>query len=328
VAGGALITGITGQDGTYLAQFLLEKGHRVHGLVRGKDDTRREALADLCPDVEFMEGDLLHQDTLVTAIERTLPTEVYNLGAISFVGQGTDQALATGDVVGLGVTRLLEAIRQVNPDIRFLQASSSEMFAGVNTAPQTEMTPFHPLSPYGVAKLYAHHMTASYRERHGMFACSAILYNHESPRRGLAFVTRKITNGAALIKLGRQRTLVLGNLEARRDWGYAGDYVEAMYLMMKSSKPDDFVIATGETHSVGEVCEIAFAHLGLDYRRHVVTDPRFVRPLERTVLQGDAAKARDKLNWQPTVSFADLIVMMVEADLVELTGGRSARPSV
>ncbi len=244
---------------------------------------------------------------------------MYNLGAISFVGQGFDQALSIGDVTALGVTRVLEAIRQVNPEIRFLQASSSEMFGGVERAPQTELTPFHPLSPYGVAKVYGHHITVSYRERHGMFACSAILYNHELPRRGLEFVTRKITHGAAMIRLGLQHELALGNLEARRDWGFAGDYVEAMSLMMKSDKPDDFVVATGETHSVLEVCEIAFAHLGLDYQRHVISDPRLMRPVERTALQGDASKARSRLKWRPRVSFADLIVTMVEADLVDPT---------
>jgi GDPmannose 4,6-dehydratase len=315
----ALITGITGQDGTYLAQLLVEKGQRVHGLVRGKDEARRDAVRRFCPDVEFIEGDLLRQETLVTAIERTRPTEVYNLGAISFVGMGFDQALSIGNVTALGVARILEAVRQVDPEIRFLQASSSEMFSGVDRSPQTELTPFHPLSPYGVAKVYGHHMTVSYRERHGMFACSAILYNHESPRRGLEFVTRKITNGAARIRLGLQQELRLGNLEARRDWGFAGDYVQAMSLIMKNAEPDDFVVATGETHSVREVCEIAFAHLGLDYRRHVVSDARFARPVERTLLQGDASKARSKLNWRPRVSFADLVIAMVEADLEDHT---------
>lgn len=319
MADSALITGVTGQDGTYLAQLLVEKGVRVHGLVRGKDHARRDAVAKLCPDVEFVEGDLLHQETLDTAIARTQPTEVYNLGAMSFAGGGFEQALSVGDVNALGVTRVLEAIRRINPEIRFLQASSSEMFGDVERAPQTELTPFRPRSPYGIAKAYGHHITASYRERHGMFACSAILYNHESPRRGLAFVTRKITSGAARIKLGLQRQVALGNLEARRDWGFAGDYVKAMYLMMKSREPEDFIVATGETHSVREVCEIAFAHVGLDYRQYVVSDPSFVRPVERMALQGDAGKAQSKLNWHPRVLFADLVVSMVEADLVEHT---------
>ncbi len=314
--GTALITGITGQDGTYLAQRLLSAGYHVYGLVRGQNNPRLEMVARLCPGIEFIEGDLLDHSSLVAALETCQPTEVYNLGAISFVGLSFKQALLTGEVTGLGVVRMLEAIRTVNPEIRFYQASSSEMFGKVRESPQTELTAFHPRSPYGVAKVYGHYITVNYRESYGMFACSGILFNHESPRRGLEFVTRKITNAAAKIKLGLQKQLPLGNLDSQRDWGFAGDYVEAMHLIMQQSDPDDFVIATGVTHSVREFCEIAFSHLALDYRDHVSSDDaRFLRPAEVDMLIGDASKARRVLGWEPKVPFADLVTMMVEADV-------------
>jgi GDPmannose 4,6-dehydratase len=311
----ALITGITGQDGTYLAELLLERNYHVYGLVRGQNNPRLDAVARLCPGIEFVEGDLLDHSSLVAALETAQPTEVYNLGAISFVGLSFKQALLTGEVTGLGVVRMLEAIRTVSPRIRFYQASSSEMFGKVQQTPQSELTPFHPRSPYGVAKVYGHYITMNYRESYGMFACSGILFNHESPRRGLEFVTRKITNGAAKIKLGLTHELTLGNLDSQRDWGFAGDYVNAMYLMMQQDTPDDFVVATGETHSVREFCEIAFAHLGLDYRDHVVSDARFLRPAEVDLLIGDPSKAAARLGWAPRVSFAELVTMMIESDL-------------
>ncbi len=314
--GTALITGVTGQDGTYLAQLLLAKGHQVYGLVRGQNNPRLEVVARTCPGIEFIEGDLLDHSSLVAALETAHPTAVYNLGAISFVGLSFKQALLTGEVTGLGVVRMLEAIRTVNPRIRFYQASSSEMFGKVRESPQTELTAFHLRSPYGVAKVYGHYITVNYRESYGMFACSGILFNHESPRRGLEFVTRKITNAAAKIKLGLQKQIPLGNLDSQRDWGFAGDYVEAMHLMMEQDQPDDFVVATGVTHSVREFCEIAFSHLGLDYRDHVVSDDaRFLRPAEVDMLIGDASKARRVLGWEPKVPFAELVTMMVDADL-------------
>jgi len=315
LAGTALVTGITGQDGTSLAQLLLGKGYQVYGLVRGQNNPRLENVARLCPGIEFLEGDLLDHASLVAALESCQPTEVYNLGAISFVGLSFKQALLTGEVTGLGVVRMLEAIRTVNTDIKFYQASSSEMFGKVRETPQTELTPFHPRSPYGVAKVYGHYITVNYRESYGMFATSGILFNHESPRRGLEFVTRKITNAAAKIKLGLQKEVALGNLDSQRDWGFAGDYVEAMHLMLQQDQPDDFVVATGEAHSVREFCEIAFNHLGLDYRHHVVSDPRFLRPAEVDLLIGDAAKAKRELGWTPKVSFAELVTMMVAGDL-------------
>ena len=314
--GTALITGVTGQDGSYLAQLLLSKGYNVYGLVRGQNNPRLEAVGRLCPGIEFIEGDLLDHSSLVAALESSQPTEVYNLGAISFVGLSFKQALLTGEITGLGVVRVLEAIRAVNPEIRFYQASSSEMFGMVRESPQTELTPFHPRSPYGVAKVYGHDITVNYRESYGMFACSGILFNHESPRRGLEFVTRKITNAAAKIKLGLQKQLQLGNLDSQRDWGFAGDYVEAMHLMMRGAEPDDFVIATGVTHSVREFCDIAFSDLGLDYRDHVVSDDsRFLRPAEVDLLTGDASKAKRVLGWQPKVAFDELVSMMVQSDL-------------
>ncbi|TMD99923.1 MAG: GDP-mannose 4,6-dehydratase [Chloroflexi bacterium] len=311
----ALITGITGQDGTYLAQLLMERGYTVHGLVRGQNNPRLTNVERLCPGIEFVEGDLLDQSSLIAALETCQPTEVYNLGAISFVALSFKQASLTGEVTGLGVVRMLEAIRTVNADIRFYQASSSEMFGKVRETPQTEGTAFHPRSPYGVAKVYGHYITVNYRESYGMYACSGILFNHESERRGLEFVTRKITNSVAKIKLGLQKQLALGNLSARRDWGFAGDYVRAMHLMLQQDEPDDYVIATGETHSVEEFCELAFAHVGLDWRDHVVTDERFLRPAEVDLLIGDSTKARTKLGWTTTVSFPELVTRMVESDL-------------
>jgi GDPmannose 4,6-dehydratase len=311
----ALITGITGQDGTYLAELLLEKGYTVYGLVRGQNNPRLAMVERLCPGIEFAEGDLLDQSSLIAALETCQPDEVYNLGAISFVGLSFKQATLTGEVTGLGVVRMLDAIRTVNPGIRFYQASSSEMFGKVRETPQNERTPFHPRSPYGVAKVYGHYITVNYRESYGMFACSGILFNHESERRGLEFVTRKITNSVAKIKLGLQKQLALGNTTAQRDWGFAGDYVRAMHLMVQQEQPDDYVIATGETHSVEEFCELAFAHVGLDWHDHVVTDERFMRPAEVDVLIGDASKAHTRLGWSTTVSFPELVARMVESDL-------------
>jgi GDPmannose 4,6-dehydratase len=311
----ALITGITGQDGTYLAQLLLSRGYAVYGLVRGQNNPRLAAVADLCTGIEFVEGDLLDQSSLIAALETCQPTEVYNLGAISFVGLSFKQAVLTGEITALGVTRMLEAIRTVNSKTRFYQASSSEMFGKVRESPQTELTPFHPRSPYGVAKVYGHFITLNYRESYGMHASSGMLFNHESPRRGLEFVTRKITNGVARIKLGVQKQLALGNLDSKRDWGFAGDYVEAMYLMLQQPEPDDYVISTGETHSIREFLELAFSHAGLTWEDHVVSDPRFMRPAEVDYLIGDASKARAKLGWAPKTSFEDLVRMMVDADL-------------
>jgi GDPmannose 4,6-dehydratase len=315
MADSALITGITGQDGTYLAELLLLRGYKVYGLVRGQNNPRIAMVASLCPGVEFLEGDLLDQSSIMAALETAQPTEVYNLGAISFVGLSFKQAVLTGEITGLGVTRMLEAIRTVNDKIKFYQASSSEMFGKVRESPQNELTPFHPRSPYGVAKVYGHHITVNYRESYGMFACSGILFNHESPRRGLEFVTRKITNGAARIKLGLQKQLALGNLDSKRDWGFAGDYVDAMHRMLQQPNADDYVIATGETHSIREFLEIAFSHAGLDWRDHVESDQRFFRPAEVDYLIGDASKAERVLGWKPTTTFADLARMMVDADI-------------
>jgi GDPmannose 4,6-dehydratase len=311
----ALITGVTGQDGTYLAEHLLAQGYTVYGLVHGQNNPRLAAIERLVPGIEFVEGDLLDQSSLIAALETCQPNEVYNLGAISFVGLSFKQAALTGEVTGLGVTRMLDAIRTVNSQIKFYQASSSEMFGKVREKPQTERTPFHPRSPYGVAKVYGHYITVNYRESYGIYACSGILFNHESPRRGMEFVTRKITNGVAKIKLGLQKQLALGNLDAQRDWGFAGDYVRAMHLMMQQDVADDFVIATGETHSVREFLELAFRHAGLDWEEHVVSDPRFMRPAEVDLLIGDATKARTKLGWSPTVTFEELVGMMVENDI-------------
>ena len=316
----ALITGITGQDGRHLAEFLYGKGYEVFGLVKGQNNPKAESIRDEFPFVQLVPGDLADFSSLVSALEMSQPDEVYNLGAISFVAMSFNQAELTGNITGLGVLRMLEAIRLVggarkNP-IRFYQASSSEMFGKVRETPQTEMTPFHPRSPYGVAKVFAHDITVNYRESYGMFACSGILFNHEGPRRGLEFVTRKITNSVARIKLGLQSELVLGNLEAKRDWGFAGDYVEAMWMMLQQPTPDDFVVATGKAHSIEQLLEVAFnaADLG-DWRQFVRQDQRFFRPAEVDLLIGDATKAKTKLGWQPKVDFTTLIQMMVTNDL-------------
>ena len=316
----ALITGITGQDGRHLAEFLHTKGYEVFGLVKGQNNPKAESIRDEFPFVQLVPGDLADFSSLVSALEMSQPDEVYNLGAISFVAMSFNQAELTGNITGLGVLRMLEAIRLVggarkNP-IRFYQASSSEMFGKVRETPQTEMTPFHPRSPYGVAKVFAHDITVNYRESYDMFACSGILFNHEGPRRGLEFVTRKITNSVARIKLGLQSEIVLGNLEAIRDWGYAGDYVEAMWMMLQQPKPDDFVIATGKTNSIEQLLEVAFTAAGLkDWRQHVRQDQRFFRPAEVDLLIGDASKAKAKLGWQPKVDFNSLIEMMVRHDI-------------
>ncbi len=316
----ALITGITGQDGRHLAEFLHTKGYEVFGLVKGQNNPKAESIRDEFPFVQLVPGDLADFSSLVSALEMSQPDEVYNLGAISFVAMSFNQAELTGNITGLGVLRMLEAIRLVggarkNP-IRFYQASSSEMFGKVRETPQTEMTPFHPRSPYGVAKVFAHDITVNYRESYDMFACSGILFNHEGPRRGLEFVTRKITNSVARIKLGVQSELVLGNLEAKRDWGYAGDYVEAMWMMLQQPKPDDFVVATGKSHSIEQLLEVAFAAADLkDWRQYVRQDQRFFRPAEVDLLIGDATKAKTKLGWQPKVGFNELIEMMVRHDI-------------
>ena len=316
----ALITGITGQDGRHLAEFLHAKGYEVFGLVKGQNNPKAESIRDEFPFVQLVPGDLADFSSLVSALEMSQPDEVYNLGAISFVAMSFNQAELTANITGLGVLRMLEAIRLVggarkNP-IRFYQASSSEMFGKVRETPQTEVTPFHPRSPYGVAKVFAHDITVNYRESYDMFACSGILFNHEGPRRGLEFVTRKITNSVARIKLGLQSELVLGNLEAKRDWGYAGDYVEAMWLMLQQPKADDFVVATGVTHSIEQLLEVAFNAAGLkDWRQYLRQDQRFFRPAEVDLLIGDATKAKTKLGWQPKVGFNELIEMMVRHDI-------------
>jgi GDPmannose 4,6-dehydratase len=311
----ALITGITGQDGSYLAEFLLEKGYTVYGMVRRSSSDHFERIAHLQDRVQLREGDLLDQLSLITLLHETEPHEVYNLAAQSFVPTSWEQPILTSEATALGVTRVLEAIRVVDRSIRFYQASSSEMFGKVRESPQDEKTPFYPRSPYGVAKVYGHYITVNYRESYGLFAVSGILFNHESPRRGRQFVTRKVTHGAARIKLGAAQELKLGNLEAKRDWGFAGDYVEAMWLMLQQPTPDDFVIATGETHSVGELCEVAFARVGLDWEKYVVVDKTHVRPAEVDYLIGDAGKARRVLGWSPKVSFRNLVEMMVDADV-------------
>lgn len=311
----ALITGITGQDGSYLAEFLLSKGYNVIGMVRRSSTMTFERISKIQDDITILQGDLHDQSSLVDLMEQYKPDEVYNLAAQSFVPTSWNQPVLTGEVTGLGVTRMLEAIRQVNPETRFYQASSSEMFGKVVEVPQKETTPFYPRSPYGVAKVYAHWITVNYRESYNLYAVSGILFNHESPRRGLEFVTRKITYGVARIKLGLAKELRLGNLDARRDWGYAGDYVRAMWLMLQQDQPEDFVIGTGETHSVREFCELAFGCVGLNYCDYVVQDPRFYRPAEVDLLVSDPSKAREKLKWEPQVKFEDLVYMMVEADM-------------
>ncbi len=311
----ALITGITGQDGAYLAKLLLEQGYQVHGMHRRTSTDSLERLTDIVDQIQLHHGDLLDELSVLRLLEKTEATEVYNLAAQSFVPISWEEPLHTADVTALGVTRLLEAIRQVNPQIKMYQASSSEMFGKVQETPQTETTPFWPRSPYGVAKVYGYWITVNYRESYDMFACNGILFNHESPLRGKEFVTRKITDAVARIKLGVQTQLSLGNLDACRDWGFAGDYVHAMWLMLQQETADDYVISTGEQHSVREFCDIAFANVGLKTEDHVVTDPRFLRPAEVNTLLGDSSKAQDKLGWQRKVDFQQLVTMMVEADL-------------
>jgi len=311
----AVITGITGQDGSYLAELLLNKGYKVFGLRRRTSSPILKNIEHIKDEIEFIEGDLLDQGSLIDMIKKTQPDEVYNLASQSFVGTSWNQPFLTGLVTGLGVTNMLEAIRTSKPDVRFYQASSSEMFGKVKEIPQTENTAFHPRSPYGVAKVYGHWITVNYRESYQMFGCSGILFNHESPRRGVEFVTRKVTRGVAKIKCGLQKELRLGNLEAKRDWGYAGDYVEAMWLMLQQDHPDDYIIATGETHTVKEWVEIAFRTVGLNWEDYVVIDPRYIRPAEVDLLLGDSAKARKKLGWKPKVKFEQLVEMMVEEDL-------------
>lgn len=314
----ALITGITGQDGSYLAEFLLEQGYEVVGMVRRTSTVTFSRIAHIQEQLTLVSGDMLDEPSMIAILQEYRPSEVYNLAAQSFVPTSWKQPVFTGEVTALGVTRLLDAIRTVDPTVRFYQASSSEMFGKVRKTPQNETTPFYPRSPYGVAKVYGHWITINYRESYGLHATSGILFNHESHRRGLEFVTRKISFGVARIKLGLDQELPLGNLDSRRDWGYAGDYVRAMWLMLQQDDPDDYVIATGETHSVRELCEIAFDHVGLDWQQYVVQNERFMRPAEVDLLVGDASKAGHVLGWEPTVSFRELIQMMVDADLEEL----------
>ena len=311
----ALITGVTGQDGSYLAEFLLAKGYRVVGVVRRSSTTPYERIEHLVDRVELISADLLDQHSLVEAMAACSPDEIYNLAAQSFVQTSWTQPVLTGEFTALGVTRMLEAMRRVAPKARFYQASSSEQFGKVHETPQRETTPFYPRSPYGVAKVYAHWITVNYRESYGLYAVSGILFNHESPRRGLEFVTRKVTDAAARISLGFQREVRLGNLEARRDWGFAGDYVDAMWRMLQQPTPDDYVVGTGETHSVRELCEVAFARVNLDWQKYVVQDERFMRPAEVDVLVADPGKARAQLGWEPRVHFRQLVEMMVDADV-------------
>jgi GDPmannose 4,6-dehydratase len=311
----ALITGITGQDGSYLAEFLLEKNYRVYGIVRRSSTVNFERIAHLQDKIELIPGDLLDPSSLIAALQKAEPNEVYNLAAQSFVPTSWSQPVLTGEFTGLGVTRVLEAIRVVNPAIRFYQASSSEMFGMVEETPQNERTRFYPRSPYGVAKLYGHWITVNARESYGLFACSGILFNHESPRRGIEFVTRKVSYNVARIKLGLQQKLRMGNLDAARDWGFAGDYVRAIWLMLQQDVAEDYVVATNVTHTVKQLLEVAFSHVGLDYRSHVEVDPEFLRPAEVYHLRGDYSKARMQLNWEPQVSFEELIGMMVDSDV-------------
>jgi GDPmannose 4,6-dehydratase len=317
----AFITGITGQDGSYLAEFLLGKGYEVIGMVRRSSTVNFERIAHLQDKITFAPGDLLDEASLIEALSSHRPTEVYNLAAQSFVQTSFGQPVLTGETTALGVTRMLDAIRIVDPGVRFYQASSSEMFGKVQEVPQSEDTPLYPRSPYGVAKVYGHWITVNYRESYDLHATSGILFNHESPRRGLEFVTRKISHGVARIKLGMDTELALGNLESQRDWGFAGDYVEAMWLMLQQDTPDDYVIATGETHSVRRFCEIAFGHVGLSYEDHVTINEKFMRPAEVDLLIGDCTKAEKALGWKPRTSFEDLVTMMVDAD-IELLSGR------
>ena len=316
----ALITGITGQDGSYLAESLLDKGYDVIGMVRRSSTVNYERIAHIQGAIQFVNGDLLDQISLIDAVKQHNPDEVYNLAAQSFVQTSFGQPVLTGETTALSVTRILDAIRNVDPSTRFYQASSSEMFGKVAEVPQTENTPFHPRSPYGVAKVYGHWITVNYRESYDLHASSGILFNHESPRRGLEFVTRKISYGATSIKLGLENKLALGNLDAKRDWGFAGDYVEAMWMMLQEDSPDDYVICTGTTHSVREFCEVAFSHLGLSYEDHVVVDEKFFRPAEVDLLVGDYSKAAKKLQWKPQTTFEELVTMMVDADMALLEG--------
>lgn len=321
----AFITGITGQDGSYLAEFLLQKGYEVHGMQRRSSTSTVDRIDHLFDKVHIHQGDLSDESSLTRLIEKIHPQEVYNLAAQSFVPASWDQPIFTGDVTGLGATRLLNAIIRVDSSIRFYQASSSEMFGKVLETPQRESTPFYPRSPYGVAKVYAHYITVNYRESYDLYACSGILFNHESPRRGLEFVTRKISHHVAQIKLGLANELRLGNLDAKRDWGFAGDYVKAMWLMLQQDEPDDFVIGTGETHKVREFVQIAFDHVGLDWEKYVVIDPKFYRPAEVDILLADPSHAKAKLGWEPETSFEQLVRHMVDEDLALLGGGKRAR---
>ena len=314
----ALITGITGQDGSYLAEFLLEKGYQVFGIVRRTSHHGYERIEHLLDKLELLPADLLDQHSLTTVVQDTKPDEVYNLGAQSYVPTSWTQPVLTGEFTALGVTRILEAVRLAHPEARFYQASSSEMFGKVAETPQRESTPFHPRSPYGVAKVYGHWITVNYRESYGMYAVSGILFNHESPRRGIEFVTRKVTDGVARIKLGLAEDLRLGNIDAQRDWGWAGDYVDAMWRMLQQPEPEDYVIGTGVTHSVRDLIEIAFARVGLEWQSYVKQDPRFIRPAEVDILLADPSKAKSKLDWEPRVGFEEMIQRMVDADLERL----------
>jgi GDPmannose 4,6-dehydratase len=324
----ALITGVTGQDGSYLAELLLEKGYEVTGIMRRSRAPNLWRIEHLLDRIELRPGDLLDQQSIMKVLVEVRPHELYNLAAMSFVPASWDQPMLTGEFNAQGVTRVLEAIRQVDPEIRLYQASSSEMFGKVREVPQTELTPFYPRSPYGVSKVFAHYITVNYRESYNLFAVSGILFNHESPRRGVEFVTRKVTDGVARIKLGLADSLTLGNLDAQRDWGFSGDYVRAMWLMLQQTQPDDYVIATGESHSVRELVELAFDHAKLDWQRYVRLDPKFLRPAEVDHLIGDASKARSGLGWRPEVDFPGLVRMMVDADLARLSQANSARSQI
>lgn len=324
----AFITGITGQDGSYLAELLLEKGYRVFGMVRRASVEKFERIDHLIGKIELVQGDLLDQHSLISLLKLARPAELYNLAAQSFVPTSWNQPVLTSEFTAIGVTKVLEAIRLVDPAIRFYQASSSEMFGKVRETPQTELTPFYPRSPYGVSKVYGHYITVNYRESYGLYACSGILFNHESPRRGLEFVTRKVTDAVARIKLGTASELKLGNLEAKRDWGYAGDYVKAMWLMLQQAKPDDYVVATGRTHSVRDLVQVAFDHVGLEWEKYVKVDPAFIRPAEVDLLVGNPGKAKKALGWEPTVTFEQMIKMMVDADIARLSSAPAHPHSV
>jgi GDPmannose 4,6-dehydratase len=315
----ALITGITGQDGSYLAELLLRKGYEVYGMVRRSSTDTFERIAHLRDRVTLHQADLLDELSLIELMEKVMPDEIYNLAAMSFVPTSWSQPMLTGEFTAIGVTRVLDAMRRVCPKAKFYQASSSEMFGKVREVPQTELTPFHPRSPYGVSKVYGHFITVNYRESYDLFAVSGILFNHESPRRGLEFVTRKVTDGAARIKQGLQTELAMGNLDSRRDWGFAGDYVDAMWRMLQQDQAGDYVVATGQMHSVRDLCRAAFEHVGLDYEKHVVLDPAFLRPAEVDQLLGDCTKARTELDWEPRVGFEQLVQMMVDADMDRVT---------